>query len=81
MRRLNQLLRQPAFHFFLFGLTLVLITWPFLAVAGETGLGNLGSYLFLLWGALVLLLFLIGRSLGEDSADRADDEEGGGPGV
>ncbi len=81
MKRFLHLLRQPVFHLFLFGLALVLLSWPFLAVAGRAGLSGLCLYLFLLWSVLVLSLLWIGRSLGEDTADAADDEQRGGPDV
>ena len=81
MNRLTLLLRDPAFHFFLFGVALALVSWPFLAVAAGTGLIGLYSYLYLQWGGLVLLLFLVARHLGSGSGDGETGEEGGDPGV
>ena len=63
MRSLARLLRQPAFHIFVFCLLFMLINWPFLAISATNGLQSIFLYLFVLWPILILLLFLIQKSL------------------
>lgn len=76
MKRLV-LLRQPEFHIFVFCVLFLLLNWPFLAISAQSGLLSIFRYLFALWSMLILLLFLIQRSLrGKSSGD--GDEEGGG---
>ena len=74
MRRLVGLFRQPEFHIFLFCLMLILANWPFLAVAGGNGLKSMFLYLYGLWSALILVLFLIQKS----NRSKASDEDGDG---
>ena len=74
MRRLFVLFRQPEFQIFLFCLMLVLANWPFLAVAGGNGLKSMFLYLYGLWSALILVLFLIQKS----NRSKASDEDGDG---
>lgn len=74
MRRLFVLFRQPEFQIFLFCLMLILTNWPFLAVAGGNGLKSMFLYLYGLWSALILVLFLIQKS----NRSKASDEDGDG---
>ena len=78
MRRLVQLLRQSEFHTFLFCLMCMLINWPFLAVTGKNGLISLYMYLLVLWLIFILLLFLVQRSLRDNTPGKDGDGEGGG---
>lgn len=51
---------------------LVLFNWPLLAVAGDrVGLAA-AAYLFLIWLAVVLLLWLYGRNEGGGAAEGSD---------
>jgi hypothetical protein len=72
------LLRQPEFHIFLFCLLFILINWPFLAISTENGLMSSFVYLFLLWAILIILMFLIQRSLRDKASGEEKDDEGGG---
>jgi hypothetical protein len=58
------MLSRPAFQFFLFGLGLVLVHWPFLYWPESWREPNAYLYLFLIWSLLVLVLWLVSRSLG-----------------
>jgi hypothetical protein len=77
MKKLAQLLRQPGFHIFLFCLFLALAGWPFLAVAGASGVAGLFRYLLLIWGILVVLLFLVNMSLRSDTSGGTVDGKRG----
>lgn len=77
MRRLVQLLRQPEFHIFIFCLLLLLANWPFLAISAKKGLVSIFTYLFVLNAILILLLFLIQRSVGGSVSGEDGDDEGG----
>jgi hypothetical protein len=77
MKRLLELLRQTEFHIFLFFLLFMLMDWPFLAVAAEGGLASMFMFLYGLWAVVILLLFLIQKSLrGKGPGD--ERQEGGG---
>jgi hypothetical protein len=77
MKRLAQLLRQPDFHLLLFCLFVVLTGWPFMAVPGKGGVAGLFVYLLLIWGILILLLFLVNMSLRSDTSGGTGDRKGG----
>lgn len=66
--------RQPEFQIFLFCLIFLLVNWPFLAVAAANGLKSVFMYLYGLWSVLILILFLIQRSLRCKASDDDSDE-------
>jgi len=79
MIKLRDLLRLPEFHIFLFCLCLILFSWPILAISGGEGLKGMFIYLYTAWGIVIVLLFLIGRSLKAGPSGPAG--EGGGKNV
>lgn len=72
------MLRQPEFHLFVFCLLFMLINWPFLAISAKSGLMSIFMYLFVIWSMLILLLFLIQRSLRGNGSGEDRDKKGGG---
>ena len=78
MNKLKQLFRQSGFQLLLSCLLFVLMNWPFLAISVQRGLMAVFGYLFLLWGGIIFLAFLIGRSFRGNSSSENGDEEGGG---
>lgn len=50
----------------LFHLGVLLFSWPVLSLSAEEGGTPLFGYLFLAWSAVVILLTLVGLSLGRD---------------
>ena len=75
MRKFAELLRQKEFHFFLFCLMLMLFNWPFLSVAAASGLKGFFCYLYALWLALILLLFLIQKALRRGTEQRRGGDD------
>lgn len=70
MKQLVRLLRQPEFQVFLFCILFMLINWPFLGISASRGLMGIFSYLFILWGILIVVIFLMQRALrGESGRD------------
>lgn len=63
MERLKSLLRQPEFRILLFFVSLVLFSWPVVNFSDLKRLDIMFVYLFLAWGAVILVLYLVGRSL------------------
>lgn len=63
MERLKRLFRQPAFHFWLFLLYLMIFTWPCLAIISLDRQNQVFAYIFANWIILVVLLYLVGRSI------------------
>jgi hypothetical protein len=74
MERLRSLLRQREFHVLLFFLSAILVSWPFVTFSDVERLKVMFKYLFLTWGVIILLLFLVSRSL-VDSSDSEETEE------
>lgn len=68
VHRLKHLLRQAEFHGFLFVLVLLVFSWPFFGSAGTPPPGSLFLYLFLPWGIVIFLLFIISQSLTTSSS-------------
>jgi hypothetical protein len=64
MERLKALFRQSEFHALLFCGSLLLLTWPVVSFSDVNRIQTMFVYLFLAWGVIVLLLFLVSRSLG-----------------
>jgi hypothetical protein len=75
MERLKALFRQTEFHALLFCGSLLLLSWPVVSFSDVNRLQTMFVYLFLAWAAIVLLLFLVSRSL--DTGDGSDDTESG----
>ncbi|MBI4962047.1 MAG: hypothetical protein HY913_02105 [Desulfomonile tiedjei] len=75
MERLRILFRQREFHALLFCGSLVLLSWPLVSFSDVNRLQTMFVYLFLAWAAIVLLLFLVSRSL--DAGNGSDDTESG----
>ncbi len=81
MKALENLLRQTEFHTLIFFFFLVLAGWPFLSAAGAGGVVGLFTYLLLIWGVLIFILFLINRSLAkQEDSEAATVEYKGGEG-
>lgn len=78
MKRLVELLKQTDFHAFLFCLMLFLVNWPLLQSAAAGGVKALFVYLYGLWLVLILILFLIQKSLRGNRPDKDRDVGGGG---
>jgi len=70
-------MRQPEFHIFVFCLLFMLFNWPFLAISAKSGLMSVFSYLFVAWAILILLLFLMQRTLRGTASGEEGDNEGG----
>jgi putative effector of murein hydrolase len=72
-----KIFKRPGFHILLFCLFLTLFNWPILTIAERHHDQGLFNYLFFAWGLLVLLLLLIGLSLGGNGLKKAmnDREE------
>ncbi|MBN1932445.1 MAG: hypothetical protein JW786_12645 [Desulfobacterales bacterium] len=62
MNNLKSLFRKPGFHSFLFCLCFVLFSWPILTIADRKQNITIFIYLFLIWGIIIFLLFLIAWS-------------------
>jgi hypothetical protein len=75
MERLKALFRQTEFHVLLFCGSLLLLTWPLVSSSDVDRIQTMFVYLFLAWGVIVLLLFLVSRSL--DTGNESDGTESG----
>lgn len=74
MKRLKILLKQPAFHAFLFGLCLILFSYPLLVMSNMGLPGRVYLSLFLPWAAIIMLLFLTTRSYTVSHSDQDGDQ-------
>ena len=69
VKRKTKPLGQTGCQLFLFALAVLLFNWPLLRIAGEKSSGVFFAYLYLVWIFVILLLFMIGRSLGSSSRE------------
>jgi hypothetical protein len=77
MKRIRALLGQKDFHVLLFHICLVLFGWPVVSFHTLDRLQAMFIYLFLVWGSVILLLFLVSRSVGEsDPSQEPPGSEG-----
>lgn len=75
MERLKNLLRQTEFRILLFFVSLILFSWPIVNFSDLKRLDIMFVYLFLAWAAVILLLFLVGKSL-DDQRSSEETENG-----
>lgn len=81
------MLRSPEFQVFLFALFFAVICIPFFVVfPSQQGLANMFDRktffaFLLLWGAVIVVLFLIARSLRHNTDKNAETKKGDGPNV
>ncbi|SHO43781.1 hypothetical protein [Desulfopila aestuarii] len=59
------MLRHPEFSVVLFFLCLCIFGWPFISIPGASSLKSMFYYLFISWGIIIVLLFLIGIKQGK----------------
>lgn len=74
MERFKSLLRQTEFHVLLFCVSIVLFGWPVVNFSDLHRLEIRFVYLFAAWGVVILLLYLVGRSLGEPTAPEENED-------
>jgi len=67
--------REPGFQLFLFVLSMLLFNWPLMRIAGEKSSGVFFIYLYLVWIFVIVLLALIGRSLGASSDPKTEQSD------
>jgi hypothetical protein len=63
MNRLGTLLTKFEFHILVLILGFICLSWPLMSVFEKKHPGALLAYLFLIWIFLIVLLFLMGRSI------------------
>lgn len=79
MKRIRVLLSQLEFHALLFVLGIILFSHPLLIMSNEGHPTKVYLSLFLPWGLMISLLFLMTRSyIASDSDPNQDEEEDGG---
>jgi hypothetical protein len=77
MRRIRLLMGQRDFHVLLFHVCLVLFGWPVVSFQTLERLQAMFIYLFLVWGAVIFLLFLVSRSVDTEDPSREASGDGG----
>lgn len=65
METLRKLLRHPEFSAVLLLLCTALFGWPFISIAGPSSPAAMFVYLFIVWGAVIVLLFFLARAHGD----------------
>ena len=76
MNRLTKLFQNPTLHVFLFFLFLVLLSWPLLTIADLTNPPHaMPRHLFVLWSAMITILFVIGRICHKNHERNAEKEQ------
>lgn len=78
MEKLKSLLSHPEFHILFFCVSLLLFSYPLLRMSDMAGPVVMLLSLFLPWGGVILILFLVSKSYATQKVDQhADQEEGG----
>ncbi len=67
MERLANLFKQTDFHIFLFFLSIILFGWPVVHFSDLNRFETMFYYLFGAWAIVIFLLFLVSRSLSDQS--------------
>ncbi|EXI77593.1 MAG: hypothetical protein AW10_03606 [Candidatus Accumulibacter appositus] len=52
-----------------------LVGWPLIQIAGGRGTITLFLYIFMIWGGLIVLLFIVSRSLRHRSPPTSSDDQ------
>jgi len=72
METLRKLLRHPEFSVVLLLFSTALFGWPFISIAGPSSPATMFVYLFIVWGAVIVLLFFLARAHG--NAEHLDNQ-------
>jgi len=75
MERLANLFRQTDFQTFLFVLSLILFGWPVVHFSNLGRFETMFYYLFVAWGIVIFLLFLVSRCLSDQPGPEESDDE------
>lgn len=75
MQRLKAVFSQQEFQVLLFFLAFVLFSWPVVSFSDFARLRSMFIYLFVLWGIIVFLLFLVSRSIDSNEEPGEDGPE------
>jgi hypothetical protein len=62
MRGFKHLINRPGLNIFLFCFSVILFTWPLLSAIADASQEALFLYFFLVWGIIILFLFLTRNS-------------------
>jgi hypothetical protein len=73
MERLKVLFRQTEFQVLLFSLCLVVFGWPVVSFSDIERLQNMFVYLFVVWGVIIFLLFLVAKSIPAPDVSQEDE--------
>ena len=77
MKPLRDLIGRREFHALVFGLSLVLFSWPLISVSDLERIGSTFVYLFVCWTIVIILQLVISRCVDSQfPAEGADDREG-----
>ena len=75
MKGFQDLITRPGLNIFLFCFSVMLLTWPLLSAIADTSQEALFVYFFLVWGIIILILFLTRNS---DNEPPPLDKKGSG---
>jgi uncharacterized membrane protein len=62
MKGFKHLINRPELNIFLFCFSVILLTWPLLSAIADTSQETVFVYFFLVWGIIILILFLTRKS-------------------
>ena len=69
METLRKLLKHPEFTAVLLLCCTALFGWPFISIPGPSSPAAMFVYLFLVWGAVIALLWLLAKACGDPSVE------------
>ncbi len=76
VKKIIKIFNRKEFSFFIFGIFLVLWSWPFLSIFDKGIPKLIYYYLFFMWALSIIILFLmsLGKSQGSEELDKKDLE-------
>ena len=72
METLRKLLKHPEFSAALLLFCTALFGWPFISIAGPSSPAAMFVYLFIVWAAVIVLLFLLAGA--HDEPEHSDNQ-------
>lgn len=76
MKFADKIVSRIELYIFLFAIGFILFQWPFLSSPILSNLEILFKYLFIVWGIIIFIIFLIARCLALYYSRNPDNEKG-----
>ncbi len=69
------LFKKPIFQVFLFVISLIIVNWPLISIVDKSSPGTAFLFIYSLWIVVVIILFIIGKSVTHSSKSKDELRE------